>query len=42
MDEIHPINTYKRRISQIPISENEKYVLDEATVVRRAMLKGTE
>lgn len=27
---------------RFPISENEKYVLDEAAIVKRAMLKGTE
>ena len=38
----YPITHIKGGYHRFPISENEKYVLDEATVVRRAMLKGTD
>ncbi|MCD7980330.1 MAG: hypothetical protein LUF31_07110, partial [Fusobacterium sp.] len=38
----YPITHVRGGYHRFPISENEKYVLDEATVVRRAMLKGTE
>lgn len=38
----YPITHIKGGYRRFPISENEKYVLDEATIVRRAMLKGTD
>lgn len=38
----YPITHVRGGYHRFPISENEKYVLDEAIVVRRAMLKGTE